>query len=1536
MQPRAVPATLLVPLLLGLFAPRSAADTPKTVALVTDMPSTRGTWGPLSPPEALKLAAGTILQEYTATSPETRLLDWTSTAGTSGIVRAGLYLFQADKPWKQWRELIEAEVFVRFEVSPAGQFTIETHTSEKTSAARVEDGFSRPKEAIALLVKSVFGAAGAELSDAAKKELADPETKAPKLFLEWGAWIGHSPNMYNDNPWARPNESAAEIISTDPDFVRGMAWALTMRLRPIMARSGTGALKKRPANPVDFDTHVLALLDTKHARLVIPGYRERLADPLLLQDSLKILAASEIHFEPVDVGEPEDDLLGVGKVKAARSVKTTPLIRRNVCLALSGHKDPKALETILTVVAVDETPMVREAAAEALGGWPERPNVIDALDRAATEDKETGVRLAAYHSLAKLKALDGTRLKRALNDASADLKSFALSQLADQQGLTPEVRKLVRAAMEGDDSVLRVQALQMAKVVFQDGEEIAPVISRALKRESPEERRAALELVQHYGLKSMQGAVDALLEDQDGQTRALAAKVALSLDPGAADALIDRLARDPEPGVQEQLARAIGASADQARKSFVQELLQSPHERVRHAASDAMYRIAADDRKTMTRSMLVDPVMRVNFAAIRLVMKLGDKSLYKDLLWATEHHGNEYVRTRALKALDEMNHSVVHDLALRLLESPYWVVRLHAANILGRRAVPGDKSALDEALQSNADRWLKLSIEDALCKSQGQPVPERTRLRLGKREHLEGGELPNGWQLWQGYIPDDPAEARKLVDEGYRFGRVLSVPKNSALWSMFSWEDTKGRMNAYLLHFRKDLPRLEESAPYLNHLMLFDEPHGLFGGWAAHKIRAFLLEYGRPDLLGGSLDDQPKLPPELQRAYGYWSAKVLGELSNFIVGMCRMTLGREYPDLKWFPQTMTHYGMATADAYDVIDADGDFSWRYDNSNLMGHYSKTGVIRALHPGWPQTMVTWMGWLRPAVISLDRVFTDTKYPDGPWRPRHYMGTRAALALYAGGVEAGYFNHVGYDPISARGKDIGGLPSFPRTPFSKELTDTINNRMLKGDRAYWTRRYKEIEGQVSAEQKPVTAANALGAAGEEEEEVADFLAEAEGEKRVTVEDLVKEKYEVERQKHFMNAMVGCSWMNIFNCDATRAMANLPRPDRSPRGTLLILSRGTNWNGDAATFVMPAVALADGFDVCPTYDCMKLVDLSRYDTLMLLDGVDGVTGTLVRKINEWLRTREGGLLYVCGDLNTRRALFPKLTFDRLTEKFLWEGKVVATAGPQVEEEVNDRRGKATGQKRRVPAPMGGFRVAGEGEKRTDESARLRFTWDGAIEPLVTAEGKPVLARWQAPDEVKSLVVFEGVANAGPIYTEALEKVFLALDRERGSKVSRNRYWGHVICENEQFVVDVATSGYRSLQAARPREHRGVDIITGVINPTVKHNECALILKDYAGPYASGKGDWAVMAVSELKEMTLLDERTLRVHSRGVTRVTHIGEQEIALKDARNFEKVENQLGVWEHMWKGEKSFSLARIEGGYELHFSSGEPAEIVVSEK
>jgi hypothetical protein len=424
------------------------------------------------------------------------------------------------------------------------------------------------------------------------------------------------------------------------------------------------------------------------------------------------------------------------------------------------------------------------------------------------------------------------------------------------------------------------------------------------------------------------------------------------------------------------------------------------------------------------------------------------------------------------------------------------------------------------------------------------------------------------------------------------------------------------------------------------------------------------------------------------------------------------------------------------------------------------------------------------------------------------------------------------------------------------------------------------------------------------------------------------IEERYEKEVQKHFLNTMIGCSWINIFNADNTRALSNLPKPDTRPRGTLLVLSRGAPFNVDGETFVMPAAALADSFDMIPNYQCAGLVDFLRYDTVMVLDSAYGVNSALVGRLNAWLRARNG-LLYVCGDLNTRTTLLPKLTGDALAEKFLWEEDVVVTVVPRVEEVYKDKDGREA--KREAPARMGAFSGAAQGQ---DDSTRVRCTYGGKAQALIARDGKAVLAMWQDPAKAKGVVLFDGATEAGPIYTEALEKVVLDLDKVRNAAVRRNRYWGHVCWEDDRFVIDVATSGYSALQAARPRQHRGVDIISGDVNPLVQHGSSALILENYVGPYAGGLGDWAVMAREHLTEMTLVSADTLRVRARGVTRVSHVGERPIALKEAADFEQVEGQLDVWKAMWKGKKTFSTNEVPGGREMHFFSPEPVTVVAT--
>ncbi len=278
---------------------------------------------------------------------------------------------------------------------------------------------------------------------------------------------------------------------------------------------------------------------------------------------------------------------------------------------------------------------------------------------------------------------------------------------------------------------------------------------------------------------------------------------------------------------------------------------------------------------------------------------------------------------------------------------------------------------------------------------------------------------------------------------------------------MQTWDDGKGYRNISLLNLRRQFDALEDVAPYLYYLNLFDEPHTPGGGDRQDLMRAFLLEANRPDLLASCADGEVgHLPLALQSEYRYVNQKALGELSNWVMRICRSTLQRQFPDLRLWPMTFTMYGPN--DAFDLLDSDGDYSWRYDYDNLFGHYGKGAVLRALHPGQPACMVTWMGWLHPNMAG-EEVCTDVDFPDGPWLDRGYMGTRSALALYASGMEAGMFNSVAYKPIAERGLDTRGGSTFPLTPYSPALDNVIRHEMMGGDSKYWTGVKTQIEMEV-----------------------------------------------------------------------------------------------------------------------------------------------------------------------------------------------------------------------------------------------------------------------------------------------------------------------------------------------------------------------------------------------------------------------------------------------------------------------------------------
>jgi len=1505
MYNRVVTISLVFCCLLGLFSASARAEG-KTVALMAVKPRSGG-WGALSPTDGLQLGIGTLLQEAVAQTPGLTLLDWDDTSGTTQMVRSGLYVFQPGNRYAQWRALVSADVFVEYTVS-ADKLELAVHGANGSAARTVLKPLAQPKQATAILLHLLYAQSGITPPPALLAQIDDPETKDPTLMLTWMCWLNYLPSPFLQVPWQAPNISAGQLIATDHAFARGLAWALPMRLLP--SGSGAGA---HPANPTEFDLFVLPMLDTRFADGLIPSLRVRIRqNPRLQKTVLTLMNTADGEALPGESAGGDEG--GGGEDSNVPGPRSTPRVRLQLCRALAGIEDPAVITALARTVNGDTAVTVRTAATTALGEMKNSPRVIEMLNATASRAPAATVRLAACQALLHLHAVTADLVTQALKDADPAVIAFGIEQLETHRAELPDARQRLAALATHPATLVRQAMLRVAPAIMTDPAELQPLVERALDAPEAVERVQALTIAKKLTLQGLFGVVKKRLTDGDGAVRAAAVETLLALQPAALDGVLATVQKDAQPAVQLALCRGLARLGAARHAALLETWLPSPDPAVRQAACDALYVLAKDDRARSIRTMLKDASQRVNLAAIRLIQHGTQPALLNELIEAVQQHPNEYVRIRALDALDQLNHPVVHDLCVSSLASPYWIVRLYAADILTRRGVPADEAVLAKTLQETEDKWLKPALEDALCKAQGKPAPERTRLHLGQRAHLEGGELPNGWQLWLGVLPADSKEARKLVDEGYRFGRVLPAPAQEYC-AIRSWDEYKGLRSMYLVHLRNQFDNLSTVAPYLYYLCLFDEPMAPMGSNTPDEMRAFLLEANRPDLLATYADGKVlNLPPDLRSAYWYVQGKAVGELSNWVVRICRASFQRQYRDLRIFPQMLSYAGLA--DAFDMLDADGDYTWRYDSSNIFGHYSIGATTRALRPGQPSCMVTWMGWLYPSMFG-DAVFTDTVFPDGPWRARGYMGTKATLALYASGIEAGMFNAVAYKPIADRGHDTGNRESFPLTPYSAALEKVVHHDLMDADSKYWNGLKVQYEMDLMKtgpdDQAAPEAGEKAGSADADELKLK-----------------AKVKYDKARADAVDRLERGCAWLNLFDTDNTRAFSNLPRVDNSkPCSTLLILPRGANWRNDGAYFSMPAIALAQGFDLAPTYDTVRLVDLNRYDTIMLLDSTEGVTSELVRKINRWLLEKPHGLLYVCGMPTAQTVLFPAVTCDRIEEPFLWEKTVQAAALPTVEEADESKGAKAGAQKTVFPR-LSAFQPAG-GKVTPDAETRLRFTYTGAITPLLTHDGTALLARWKAPETVKSVVIFDGATEAGPVYTAALEQVVLALDKERGTTIARNSYWGHVSLENNAFTIDVATNGYLTLQNARPRQHHGVDIISGEIDPLVKHNESALILKDYVGPYAGGKGDWAVMARTELHEMTLTDANTLRLVTRGVTRVTHRGPARLALKDATGFEEVKDQLEVWKALWAGKKAFSRNPIPGGQEFHFTSPDPVVI-----
>ncbi len=1519
--------------LVGMLLVARASD-PVLVALMVHRPDNRLAWGAHDEAAAYMLGCDALLRRVMERAPWIREVGPYRVNGIVQAMNAGLYFPEGEGVVATWRPFIEADIFVdaRFDRERL-QWRAGAVGGPELLSEVIVDPYRHPVAGVAALIRLVFEAAGAELPEGWEGELGSREPSPADLFVEWAKWLGYQPHWAHHAPWTAPQQSAMRILNTDPGFVPGAAWAVGM-----IMRDGSGYHHRRGEQPSPASVlqlmPVMRLLGTPQASAAYPFLRTFLPQGRLLDEIPRLFDLPMIDTGALTTGEPRGMAGPVDMEQLARDV-TGPAVRRDLAEAVGRLDSEIVRETLALLLRDDADAVVRATAARELAGH--RVGQADVLRRAFDADADGDVRAAAWEGLVRVGAVQAADIAQAARDAAPEVRRAVVETLADTP-VSGAAREEIWARLLADPAVeVRLACIRLlhARTDRSPGSDALQArVAALLESGGAAERSALLSWIAERPDAAIIPAVQPLLQAEASGIRAGAATALYRCAPDRAGTLLRALRDDPSAAVQRSVAAILAEVGGRDAAGILYAMLRQAPLGARDALLAALYRVTGADRTGLARAMRFDEALIVNLAGVRLAERLGDPDLLRELLPAlADTHPNPYVRAEALRAMERHAVDGMHERCLAGLAAPFWIVRLEAADILSRHARSVHAAPLRAALEAAQDPWLRMACEDALARAQDRPPPERVRLGLGTREHTEGGNAPLGFQVWLGRMPRDPETRRRLVDEGYRFGATTKPPNFAGGTGLNNYNRSDGLRNQYLLEsVLEEIGRLESALPHMTYLALFDEPCGP-GHSGTDGMRAMVLEAGRPDLLPAiERAGEEGLPPAWQRTFDWYDARLAAEGSNWVVHMFRLTAQRKYQNLLIFPQSLSYMGTQMRDAFHLLDADGDYTWRYHHHNFFGDGSIGAVNRVLHPGKPLNAITWMGWHQINVLRGNTLNMNTDFPQAPWRMRDYMGTKSALALWATGTEPGFFTGVSFAKVydsDGRSHSPGATGgAFDLKPWSEAAREAVE--FMLNDERYW----RDVEAKLALEiEKPqIGRGDALldGAnAGRLDIELGDEDAIT----HLLEGGLTALEKAIEQRKAamFERLMTGIAYMNIFNTDTTRVLSSLPKPDTRLRENLIILGRDTPYNQDGGSFPIPAIAFAGGYDMLPAYEGIGAAELRQYDTILLRASRDGVTPALVRELNRWVREKAGGLLIVSGALDSGNLLFPELLGGEPVP-FVWDDDVQATRVAHVEEATRDRRGRE--ETRQVPPPVGTFSCAGI--RHADEATRVEATFGGRIVPLIeTADGAALLARWESPAEVRGVVLFDGAAGAGPVYTEALETAVLAIDRERGSRVMRNPWWGHLTYENDAFVVDVATRQFRALQEARPRRHTGVDMITGEINPEVRNGECAVIFKDYVGPYAGGRGNWAVLARRALTAMTAESANRLRVEAEGVVRITRIGPEPIRLGDADGFAGVANQVEVWRLKTKGQPAYSANAIDGGYELHVYSPSPFTVVTAD-
>lgn len=270
----------------------------------------------------------------------------------------------------------------------------------------------------------------------------------------------------------------------------------------------------------------------------------QIGDPRAVEPLLEFLKG-----DPADI-EGSASATALGELGDPRAIPAlaqalesrTSSVRISAAMALAAFKDPRAVqpllrvtternhalsselaavealgripatEALVSVVAGDDDPSIRERAALLLGGTNDRSAVAQ-LSRTLTNDKSDDVRRAAARSLGRLKdSRARLPLVSALKSQDIWLRSTAAKSLA-QLG-DPGATSAVLALLKGTDRELRPTAAR-ALAGSRDPRAVDALLS-AMKSDDPELREWAARSLGAIGDRRAVGPLVAVLDDWDG------------------------------------------------------------------------------------------------------------------------------------------------------------------------------------------------------------------------------------------------------------------------------------------------------------------------------------------------------------------------------------------------------------------------------------------------------------------------------------------------------------------------------------------------------------------------------------------------------------------------------------------------------------------------------------------------------------------------------------------------------------------------------------------------------------------------------------------------------------------------------------------------------------------------------------------------------------------------------------------------------------------------------------------------------------